>query len=47
VQNLFLVGTFENFDYEGGWNGYLPGIFSRPRSALGLRGRLVVIPPPS
>jgi Gram-negative porin len=28
VESLFLVGTFENFDYEGGWNGYLPGLFS-------------------
>jgi hypothetical protein len=28
VQSLFLVGTFENFDYEGGWNGNLPGLFS-------------------
>ena len=25
---LFMTGTFENFDYEGGWNGDLPGIFS-------------------
>jgi hypothetical protein len=25
---LFEVGTFENFDTEGGWNGNLPGLFS-------------------
>ena len=23
VQSLFIVGTFENFDYEGGWDGDL------------------------
>jgi hypothetical protein len=28
VQGLFLVGTFENFDFEGGWNGDLPLLFS-------------------
>jgi hypothetical protein len=28
VQTLFAVGTFENFDYEGGWNGDLPALFS-------------------
>jgi hypothetical protein len=28
VQGLYLVGTFENFDYEGGWNGDLPALFS-------------------
>jgi hypothetical protein len=28
VQGLFSVGTFENFDYEGGWNGDLPALFS-------------------
>jgi hypothetical protein len=28
VMGLFLVGTFENFDYEGGWNGDLPALFS-------------------
>jgi hypothetical protein len=25
---LFMVGNFENFDYEGGWDGDLPGLFS-------------------
>jgi hypothetical protein len=28
VQGLFAVGTFENFDYEGGWDGDLPALFS-------------------
>jgi hypothetical protein len=28
VQGLFSVGTFENFDYEGGWDGDLPALFS-------------------
>ncbi|HEY2133280.1 MAG TPA: hypothetical protein VGH36_09940 [Acetobacteraceae bacterium] len=28
VQSLFIVGTFENFDYEGGWDGDLPALFS-------------------
>jgi hypothetical protein len=28
VDSLFLVGTFENFDFEGGWNGDLPALFS-------------------
>ena len=28
VQSLYLVGTFENFDFEGGWNGDLPALFS-------------------
>jgi hypothetical protein len=28
VQGLYSVGTFENFDYEGGWNGDLPALFS-------------------
>jgi hypothetical protein len=28
VESLFLVGTFENFDFQGGWNGDLPGLFS-------------------
>jgi hypothetical protein len=25
---LFLVGNFENYDYEGGWDGDLPALFS-------------------
>jgi hypothetical protein len=33
VQGLYSVGTFENFDYEGGWNGDLPALFS-PAAAL-------------
>ncbi|HEY2134048.1 MAG TPA: hypothetical protein VGH36_13925, partial [Acetobacteraceae bacterium] len=27
IQGLFLVGTFENFDYQGGWDGDLPALF--------------------
>jgi hypothetical protein len=26
--SLMMVGTFENFDTEGGWNGDLPGLFA-------------------
>ena len=33
VQTLFQVGTFENFDYEGGWFGDLPGLFSGGQTA--------------
>lgn len=28
VPGLFMVGTFENVDFEGGWNGDLPSLFS-------------------